>query len=106
MALEPLNLSITRADQVQQIQNLFVAAERAGKAAAARETQEAGRREPASVQEPSATEGSRIHEEETGGSGAYEGPEGRAPETGDKPEVPVRDAADPEGRGLKLDITA
>ena len=106
MALEPLNLSITRADQVQQVQNLFVAAERAGKAAAARETQEAGRREPASVQEPSATEGSRIHEGETGGSGAYEGPEGRAPEPEPAPETPARDAADPEGKGRKLDITA
>jgi hypothetical protein len=103
MAVEPLNLSVARADAAQAIQALASAAERTGKASAARATQEAARLEPTAVGAPDGAEGNRVHDEDNGGALPYEGPPGKEQES--PPEAP-REAADPEGRGGLIDLTA
>ncbi len=103
MPVEPLNLSLARSDAAQQVQNLFAQADRAGRAAAGQETRETAGRDASSVTKLDAAEGSRIREEETGSSGAWEGQE-HAPRRDEPIEEPP--AADPEGKGRKLDITA
>ncbi|MCC6741786.1 MAG: hypothetical protein IT452_22390 [Planctomycetia bacterium] len=103
MPVEPLNLSIARADAAQQVQNLFAQADRAGRAAAGQEARDTGAKDATSVNRLDAAEGARIREEETGGSGPWEGPE-QAPIPEPPPEEPA--PADPEGKGHALDITA
>ena len=104
MPVEPLNLSLARRDAAQQVQNLFAQADRAGRAAAGKEGQEAGTRDAMAVHGPDAAQGARIGDGEAGSSGAYEG-------TPEKPKSAAEDeqateSADPQGRGRKLDITA
>ncbi|MEK7468262.1 MAG: hypothetical protein AAB074_12685 [Planctomycetota bacterium] len=103
MPVEPLNLSLARSDAAQQVQNLFAQADRAGRAAAGQEGRDIGARDATSVNQLDPAQGAKIREEETGGSGAYEGTP-HAP----KPEEKAEEAApgDPEGKGRALDITA
>ncbi|MCE9584333.1 MAG: hypothetical protein K8T20_17740 [Planctomycetes bacterium] len=104
MPVEPLNLSLARSDAAQQVQNLFAQADRAGRAAAGEKGQAVAAHDAMAVTGPDpASEASRIREEETGGSGSWEGTP-HAPEPEANPEeVPSADLA---GLGHRIDITA
>ncbi|KAF0244356.1 MAG: hypothetical protein FD180_2613 [Planctomycetota bacterium] len=103
MPVEPLNLSLARSDAAQQVQNLFAQADRAGRAAAGQEGRDVGAKDATSVNQLDAAQGARIREEETGGSGTYEGPP-HPPKSEEKPEESPSE--DPEGKGRKIDIQA
>jgi len=103
MPVEPLNLSLARSDAAQQVQNLFAQADRAGRAAAGQEGRDVGAKDATSVNQLDAAQGARIREEETGGSGTYEGPP-HPPKPEEQPEEAPSE--DPEGKGRKIDIQA
>jgi len=100
--IEPLNLSLARADAAQQVQNLFAQADRAGRAAAAQEGQESARKDASAVPAADAAEGSKIREDESGGTGGGgQEPAEREPEAVKEPPP-----ADAEGKGRRIDIKA
>ena len=104
-ALEPLSNALARSDGAQAVQALFSLADRAAKSTAAQKAAADGKVNTTSVPGTEGAEGTRIRDEETGGSGPHEGSE-RPPTEGKMEEPPPPLPVDPTGKGKTLDLTA
>jgi hypothetical protein len=106
MTIEFYNLPmhLYKADNAQQVQNLFVMQERAGMELAQANTQETNRGEKADqVQDTDDADGSTIQDDGGAGGGRAGGDRGRR-EDERAPEAPA--PPDPEGRGSIFDFRA
>ena len=105
MVVESVNLGIHlyQADASQQVQNLFLAAERANQQGAADQTKDRAKAElNDQVQDPAQVENDGIQGESRGAHSHTR--EEKKEEAEEKPDPP-KEPPDPRGRGQRLDIT-